>query len=115
MQWPLRQFIEILVLAFMGRVRAGTWEAGMGWMRVDQNGLAVPMEHQVSLVLIFYNLLANFQQEDCEEHDWMGIPPPPNISMIKYNSKMVEGMNCDFERPDECQWKIVPNKIVRKV
>jgi len=70
----------------------------MGWMRVDGNGLAVPMDHQ----------------EVCEDHDWDGIPPPPNISMIKYNSKMVEGMNCDFETPDECQWKIVPNKIVRK-
>ena len=45
----------------------------------------------------------------------MGIPPPPNISMIKYNSKMVDGMNCDFETPDGCKWKIVPNKIVRKV
>jgi hypothetical protein len=56
MQWPLRQIIEILVLAFMGRVRAGTWEAGMGWMRVDQNGLAVPMEHQVleEMMFLFY-------------------------------------------------------------
>ena len=45
----------------------------------------------------------------------MGIPPPPNISMIKYNSKMVDGMNCDFETRDGCIWKIVPNKIVRKV
>ena len=96
MQWPLRQLIKILVLAFMGRVRAGTWEAGMGWMRVDQNGLAVPMEHQLSEEFMFYYLTTYFYKEVCEEHSWIRIPPPPNVSMIKYNSKMVEGMNCDF-------------------
>jgi len=98
MQWSFRQLIDILLLTSLSGLGVAAWETGMGWMRVDQNGVAVPMEHQ----------------EDCEAHDWMGIPPPPNISMIKYNSKMVDGMNCDFETPDGCKWKIVPNKIVRK-
>ena len=57
------------------------------------------------------NISWQIPKDECEDR----IPPVPNISMIKYNSKMVEGMNCDFETPDECQWKIVPNNITGKV
>ena len=87
----------------------------MGWMRVDQNSLAVPMEHRVSVVLKFYNLTTYFEKEDSEVHNWTRIPQPQNFLMVKNNSKMVERMNCEFETLDECQWKIVLNKILRKV
>ena len=36
---------------------------------------------------------------------------------IKYNTRMMPGMNCDFEDKDQCAWNIVPepSKEQRKV
>jgi hypothetical protein len=81
----------------------------------DQNGLLSRWNIRYLKNLYFFISQQIFLKEEWEEHHWIRIPPPPNISMIKYNSKMVDGMICDFKTPDECQWKIVLNKIVRKV
>ena len=38
----------------------------------------------------------------------------PSVDGIHYHTKMIPGMNCDFEEED-CQWTTVPNLEQRKV
>ena len=38
----------------------------------------------------------------------------PSVESLQYHTKMIPGMDCDFEEED-CQWRTVPNLEQRKV